>query len=81
MKYHRDYSTMNNSTTNNVEQTLSKDIMNKKLTGVCAGIANYYDLPSLAVRVVAVAALIILPVVTGVAYVVASILLPNSKYY
>ena len=76
MKHHRDYSTINN-----IKQALSKDIRNKKLTGVCAGIAKHYDLPMLAVRVAAVAAFIMLPVVTGVAYVVASMLLPSSKYY
>ncbi|TMM47941.1 PspC domain-containing protein [Colwellia ponticola] len=76
MKHHRDYSTINN-----IKRALSKDIRNKKLTGVCAGIAKHYDLPRLAVRVAAVAAFIMLPVVTGVAYVVASMLLPRSKYY
>jgi phage shock protein PspC (stress-responsive transcriptional regulator) len=59
---------------------LSKDIVNKKLTGVCAGIARHYDFPRLAVRIAAITSLIILPVPTGVAYVVASILLPNTKY-
>jgi len=57
-----------------------KDNYHKKLTGVCAGIAQYYDYPRLAVRVAAIAALIMLPVATGVAYVVASILLPENKY-
>ncbi len=76
MNYRREYSTIKS-----VGQTLSKDIQHKKLTGVCAGIAKYYDLPRLAIRIAAVTAFIMLPVVTGVAYVVASMLLPNSKYY
>jgi len=76
MKYDREYSSIKN-----VGQTLSKDTANKKLTGVCAGLAKHYELPRLAVRIAAVAALIMLPVVTGVAYVVASMLLPNGKYY
>lgn len=76
MRYDREYSSIKS-----VRQTLCKDMQNKKLTGVCAGIAKHYDLPRLAVRIAAVAALIMLPVATGVAYVVASILLPNSKYY
>ncbi len=76
MRYDREYSSIKN-----VRQTLCKDVVNKKLTGVCAGIAKYYDFPRLAVRIAAIAALIMLPVVTGVAYVVASMLLPNSKYY
>ncbi|OUR80113.1 hypothetical protein A9Q75_11165 [Colwellia psychrerythraea] len=76
MRYDREYSSIKS-----VRQTLSKDVANKKLTGVCAGIAKHYDFPRLAVRIAAIAALIMLPVVTGVAYVVASMLLPNSKYY
>jgi phage shock protein PspC (stress-responsive transcriptional regulator) len=76
MRYDREYSSIKS-----VRQTLCKDMKNKKLTGVCAGVAKHYDLPRLAVRIGAVAALIMLPVATGVAYVVASILLPNSKYY
>ncbi|MEW6994829.1 PspC domain-containing protein [Colwelliaceae bacterium MEBiC 14330] len=76
MKYDREYSGIKS-----VGQTLFKDVLNKKLTGVCAGIAKYYDFPRLAVRIAAIVALIMLPVATGVAYVVASILLPNSKYY
>jgi phage shock protein C len=76
MRYDREYSTIKS-----VRQTLCKDVQHKKLTGVCAGIAKYYDFPRLAVRIAAITALIMIPVVTGVAYVVASMLLPNSKYY
>jgi len=76
MKYDREYSSIKS-----VRQTLCKDVQYKKLTGVCAGIAKHYEFPRLAVRIAAIAALIMLPVATGVAYIVASILLPNSKYY
>jgi len=76
MRYDREYSTIKS-----VRQTLCKDVQHKKLTGVCAGIAKYYDFPRLAVRIAVVATLIMIPVVTGVAYVVASVLLPNSKPY
>ncbi len=72
MSYQHNYS---------VEKTLSKDTKNKKLSGVCAGIANYYQLPKLGVRIAAILALITLPAATGVAYVVATILMPNAKYY
>jgi phage shock protein PspC (stress-responsive transcriptional regulator) len=61
------------------KKSLRKDILHKKLTGVCAGVAKYYDLPRIAVRIAAVGALILLPVATGVAYVVASVLLPSTK--
>ncbi len=71
MKYDREYL---------VKRTLQKDISHKKLSGVCAGIAKHYDFPRIVVRALAIGALILLPVATGVAYVVASVLLPNSKY-
>ena len=71
MSYERYYS---------VHKTLTKDVVHKKVSGVCAGIAKYYDLPRVLVRIAAIGALILLPVATGVAYVVASVLLPESKY-
>lgn len=75
MRYDREY-----SASYKVEKRLEKDSRHKKLTGVCGGIAKYYDLPRIAVRLVAIGALIMLPVATGVAYVVASVLLPESRY-
>ena len=71
MSYERNYS---------VNKTLSKSAHHKKLSGVCAGIAKHYDFPRIGVRVAAIVALITFPVATGVAYVVASVLMPNSKY-
>lgn len=68
MKYQREYE---------IKKTLTKDILNKKLSGVCSGIAKFYDLPRIVVRVAAVLALITLPVATGVAYIVAAILMPT----
>lgn len=60
-------------------KTLSKDNINNKLTGVCGGIARHYDLPSWGVRIAAIVSLFTFPVVTAVAYITASILLP-SRY-
>lgn len=74
MKYNREYSSMQN-----VRQTLSKDLTNKKLTGVCSGIAKHYGYSSLIVRIVTVIAFLTLPVVTGVAYLTASLLLPSNR--
>ncbi len=71
MSYERNYS---------VQKTLSKDLLHKKLSGVCGGVAKYYGLPRLAVRVGAVVAFFTFPVAVGVAYVVSAILMPNSKY-
>lgn len=62
-----------------VEKTLTKDSRFKKLSGVCAGIAKYYDLPRLAIRIATIIALITFPVAVGVAYIVATLLMPNSQ--
>lgn len=75
MRYEREF-TSNHS----INRKLSKDNEHKKLSGVCAGIAKHYDFPRIAVRIAAIGALIVLPVPTGVAYVVASVLMPESKY-
>lgn len=75
MRYEREF-----SSSRNINRKLSKDDANKKLTGVCAGIAKYYDLPRIAVRIAAVGALIMIPVPTGVAYIVASVLLSENNY-
>jgi len=75
MRYEREY-----SSSSSINKRLSKDSRHKKLTGVCAGIAKHYDLPRIVVRVAAIGALILLPAATGVAYVVASVLLPESRY-
>lgn len=56
---------------------LHKDPVHKKITGVCAGLANYLELPRLGVRLAAIVCLIALPTVTAVAYVMATLLLPN----
>lgn len=69
MKYQRDYL---------VRKQLTKDVLHKKLSGVCAGIAKYYQLPRLVIRIGAILALFAFPVVTGVAYVVATLLLPAN---
>tara|TARA_R110001583_G_scaffold13909_12_gene59025 strand:- start:7164 stop:7394 length:231 start_codon:yes stop_codon:yes gene_type:complete len=74
MRYEREF-----SSSQSINRRLSKDNVHKKLSGVCAGIAKHYDFPRIAVRVAAIGALIVLPVATGVAYVVASVLLPESK--
>lgn len=70
MSYQREYS---------VKKTLTKDVVHKKLSGVCAGIAKYYDLPRIAVRIAAIGALLLFPLASGVAYVVAAILLPTTR--
>ena len=75
MRYEREF-----SQSSHISRNLSKDTVHKKLSGVCAGLAKYYNLPRIGVRIAAIGALILLPVATGVAYIVASILLPENKY-
>ena len=75
MRYEREY-----GSSQSINKRLSKDSLHKKISGVCAGIAKHYDFPRIVVRVAAIGALIMLPVATGVAYVVASVLLPESRY-
>ena len=70
MRYERNYS---------LQKTLAKDERYKKLSGVCAGIAKYYQLPRLGVRIATIVALITFPIAVGVAYVVAAILMPTDK--
>ena len=60
-----------------VNKTLTKDIIHKKLSGVCGGIAKHYNLPRIGVRAGAIVALIMFPVATGVAYLVATLLMPS----
>ncbi len=56
---------------------LYKDNLNRKISGVCAGLAKYWSVPTLLIRVVAIVCLITLPMVTAVAYVMATLLLPS----
>lgn len=75
MRYEREYSSVQNE-----QPKWFKDVINKKITGVCAGIARYYGCPTWVTRLVAIIALLMMPTVTLVAYIVASILLPNRAY-
>lgn len=57
-----------------------KHRLNKKISGVCAGIAQGNNLPVWATRLAAVTALVIFPVATLLAYFAAAIVLP-AKYH
>lgn len=57
-----------------------KDRLNKKVSGVCAGLALGNNLPVWAVRLAAVCALLVFPVATILAYFVAGLVLP-ARYY
>jgi phage shock protein PspC (stress-responsive transcriptional regulator) len=57
-----------------------KDRLNKKVSGVCAGLALGNNLPIWSVRLGALAALFVFPVATLFAYFVAAMVLP-ARYY
>ncbi|WP_394228046.1 PspC domain-containing protein [Pseudoalteromonas spongiae] len=57
-----------------------KDRLNKKVSGVCAGLALGNSLPIWSVRLAAVAAVLVFPVATLLAYFVAATVLP-ARYY
>ena len=60
--------------------TIYKDTMHKKLSGVCSGIARYYNQERWLIRTGALISLLVFPVATGIAYLVAAVLLPNRRY-
>jgi phage shock protein C len=68
MSFNREYS---------VKKTLTKDVVHKKLSGVCGGIAKFYKLPRIAVRAGAIVSLLMFPLATAVAYLVATMLIPS----
>jgi phage shock protein C len=49
-------------------QDLALDPVNKKLGGVCAGVARYFNIPSLLIRIGAIIGLCVLPQATLLAY-------------
>lgn len=54
-----------------------KDVSQGKISGVCAGLARHWSVPKSLIRVAAIVCLIALPTVTAIAYITATILLPN----
>ncbi|MCH7743271.1 MAG: PspC domain-containing protein [Proteobacteria bacterium] len=54
---------------------LALDAVNKKLGGVCSGIARYLDIPSIIVRLGAIIGLCVLPQATLLAYGLAYVIL------
>ncbi|WP_371186809.1 PspC domain-containing protein [Thalassotalea maritima] len=59
--------------------TLRKDMANKTVSGVCAGVARYFDLPTIGVRAAVVVLGFMMPMTTIVAYFVAALVMP-SRY-
>ena len=60
-----------------MEKRLTRDVNNKKIAGVCAGIANYFDLDPTLVRVIWI--LLVCVAGTGVlAYLIAWAVMPEA---
>jgi len=76
-QYYREKYFNNNSEKTINRSILGKDSTHKKISGVCAGIANRYNYPRWGIRIAAIFALLTFPVVTVIAYFVASIIMPN----
>ncbi len=60
------------------EKEIYRDPYHKKLGGVCAGVANYMDIPRFYVRMAALAALVLIPQVTLIAYGLAYLILDED---
>lgn len=56
---------------------LTRDTRNARVTGVCAGIARFFDFDVSVVRIVTVLSMFVIPGVSAVAYVVASLVMPR----
>lgn len=54
----------------------SKDLAHRKLTGVCAGLANGLGISRVTVRVLALLALILVPPLALAAYLLAVLVMP-----
>lgn len=56
-----------------------KDMVHKKVSGVCAGLARHFGVPATVVRVGAIVLGFMAPMMTLVAYGVAAVLMPNRR--
>lgn len=59
---------------------ITKDQLNRKLSGVCAGIARHYNVPSLAVRAGVIVFGCMFPIFTIFGYLLAVVLMPDKRY-
>ena len=58
---------------------LTKDTSDKKISGVCSGIAKYFDIDPTLVRVLTVLLIIVTGLVPGlIAYIIAALIMPQK---
>ncbi|GAB5379985.1 MAG: hypothetical protein Alis3KO_15290 [Aliiglaciecola sp.] len=56
---------------------LYRDTVKGKVSGVCAGVARHFSVDPWVARVAAIAAFIFMPMVVGIAYLLAVVLIPT----
>ena len=61
-------------------KSIYKSQFGKKVSGVCAGLARYWDIDPVFIRIAAIICLFMFPVPTAVAYLLATILLPTKAH-
>lgn len=61
------------------DRRLYRDPARGRIAGVCAGLADYFSVSTTMTRFVAVTALIFVPQVTFIAYLIAAFMLPTRK--
>lgn len=66
-----------NTNDNSQNEKLTKDVHHGKIAGVCAGLANYFSMPRLAVRLIAVLCLFSFGKFIALAYIGAALILPK----
>jgi len=63
-----------------VGNPITKDLLNRKLSGVCAGIARHYGMPSIIVRAAVIVFGCMFPMFTIFGYLLAVVLMPDRRY-
>lgn len=69
---------MRYTTDSYIKKKLRKIPNKAKLSGVCAGVARYYEWPLLAVRLVSLVVFIIFPFAVALGYLLAAFLLESE---
>lgn len=59
---------------------ITKDLVNRKVSGVCAGIARHYNLPANLVRVAVIVFACFVPTLAIMGYVLAVLFMPDRQY-
>ncbi|NVK24781.1 MAG: PspC domain-containing protein [Gammaproteobacteria bacterium] len=63
-----------------VGNPITKDQLNRKLSGVCAGVARHYNLPVWGTRLAVVIFGCLFPVFTVLGYLAATLLMSDRRY-